>query len=226
MEKVAVYTCIIGRYDKLLQPASVEEGFDFICYVGKGEKDCDRDGVWEIRELPYENESRTLTARYAKMHPHALLPDYEYSLWIDGNISIESDAVYGIIREKIEKGVLFAGVQHPSRDCIYAEAEKCRDMRYISYFKLAQLHLIYLFSGVKRHSGLMETNLILRKHNDAKVVQFDSDWWRKILTLCSRDQLSQMLVLHRSGLGYDFLLPEGSSTRNHPGFKYLLHKKK
>ncbi len=225
MEKVAVYTCIIGGYDALIQPAAVEEGFDFICFVGKGEKTQDREGVWEIRELPYEGRTKTLTARYAKTHPHELFPEYECSLWIDGNISIESDAIYGIIREKVESGVEFSGVQHPTRDCIYAEAEKCRDMRYISYLKLAQLHLIYLFSGIHRHAGLMETNLILRKHNSERIVHFDNLWWEKVLNLCRRDQLSQMLVLHKCGLEVDYLLPEGQSTRNHPGFKYLPHSK-
>ena len=32
MEKIAIYTCIIGGYDELQQPAVVEEGFDFICF--------------------------------------------------------------------------------------------------------------------------------------------------------------------------------------------------
>lgn len=225
MDKIAIYTCIIGGYDKLLQPAAVREGFDFICFVGKGEKTRDRDGVWEIRELPYEGKNRTLTARYPKLHPHELLPEYEYSLWIDGNISIESEAIYDIIARKIAGGVEFSGMQHPSRDCIYAEAEKCRDMRYISYLKLAQLHTIYLFSGVKRHSGLMEANVIFRKHNAENVLLFDKMWWDRIEHLCLRDQLSQMLVLHKCGLKPDYLLPEGQSTRNHPGFKYRPHKK-
>ena len=51
MEKIAIYTCIIGGYDELQQPAVVEEGFDFICFVGPGERTAERVGVWEIREL-------------------------------------------------------------------------------------------------------------------------------------------------------------------------------
>ena len=54
MEKIAIYTCIIGGYDELQQPAVVEEGFDFICFVGPGEKTSDRVGVWEIRELAHQ----------------------------------------------------------------------------------------------------------------------------------------------------------------------------
>lgn len=225
MEKIAVYTCIIGHYDKLLQPAAPAAGFDFICFVGRGEKSSERDGVWEIRELPYEGATRTLTARYAKMHPHVLLPEYTYSFWVDGNIELVTPEVYEIVSAKVAEGVMLSGMEHPTRDCIYAEAEKCRDMRYIGYLKLAQLHLTYLLSGIPRHAGLMEANVILRCHNAAVVKDFDEMWWSKVVGLCCRDQLSQVLCLRRFGLPQDHLLPAGFSTRNHPAFRYLIHCK-
>lgn len=45
MEKIAIYTCIIGGYDELQQPRVLEEGFDFICFVGPGEKTAERIGI-------------------------------------------------------------------------------------------------------------------------------------------------------------------------------------
>ena len=51
MEKCVIYTCIVGSYDELQQPAAVDPDFDFVCFVGKGEKSADRDGVWELREF-------------------------------------------------------------------------------------------------------------------------------------------------------------------------------
>ena len=33
-DKIAIYTCIIGAYDDLHQPLVLEDGFDFICFVG------------------------------------------------------------------------------------------------------------------------------------------------------------------------------------------------
>ena len=80
MEKIAIYTCIIGGYDELQQPAVVEEGFDFICFVGPGEKTSDRVGVWEIRELAeLPGGNPRMASRWPKMHPHLLLPEYEGS---------------------------------------------------------------------------------------------------------------------------------------------------
>ena len=46
MKKCVIYTCIIGAYDDLLQPAVTDPDFDFVCFVGKGEKTAERIGVW------------------------------------------------------------------------------------------------------------------------------------------------------------------------------------
>ncbi len=51
-DKIAIYTCIVGAYDDLLQPRVLEPGFDFICFTGRGERTAARIGAWEIRELP------------------------------------------------------------------------------------------------------------------------------------------------------------------------------
>lgn len=225
MDSIAIYTCIIGAYDSLKQPAVTAEGFDFICFVGQGEQHPDRDGVWEIRELPMTLSDRTLDARYPKMNPHELLPDYECSVWIDGNISINDGTVYKAARIKESAGVKYSGVSHPSRDCTYVEAKKCRDMRYISYFKLAQVWLKLALSGLPLHYGLNEANLMFRRHNDPDIIRFDLMWWDKVLHFCRRDQLSLMLCLKKCGIARDYLLPQGQNTRNHPGFSYLTHDK-
>ena len=88
MDKIAIYTCIVGGYDELQQPAVVEDGFDFICFVGKGETARGRVGVWDVRELPVSFGTPTYDARWAKTHPHELLPDYAACVWIDGNIAL------------------------------------------------------------------------------------------------------------------------------------------
>ena len=73
MERIAIYTCIINDYDELQQPRVLEDGFDFICYVGRGAKTAERVGVWEIRELPESLGDPGLDSRWPKMHPHLLL---------------------------------------------------------------------------------------------------------------------------------------------------------
>lgn len=222
--RIAIYTCIIGRYDELRQPFPAPDGFDFICFVGKGEAHAERDGVWEIRELPVSLGNATLDSRWPKMHPHSLLPEYEFSVWIDGNIEILDSTLYDAALRKAEEGRMYCGVPHPSRDCVYEEAKKCRDMRYISYFKLAVIWISLFLGGVKRHAGLLENNLIFRRHLAPEIVALDEMWWDKVLHFCRRDQLSLGLCMKRSGISPDLFLPNGGNTRNCAGFKYLLHK--
>lgn len=226
MEKIAIYTCIIGAYDELRQPRVLEEGFDFICFVGFGEKHAERDGVWEIRELPLSSASGvpTLEARWGKMHPHELLPDYACSVWVDGNIALLDGSLYRAARLKAASGVQYSGVPHPDRDCTYDEARKCLDMKYLTPFSWLKVCLFLRLQGLPRHAGLMESNLVFRRHLDPAVVAFDERWWGHILDLSRRDQLSLMPTLRKSGLCWDDRLLDGRNTRNHPGFEYLLHK--
>lgn len=223
-DRIVIYTCIVGGYDELQQPRVLEEGFDFICYVGKGEKTQARDGVWEIRELTETTGDPALDSRWAKMHPHVLLPDYECSVWVDGNVALLDGTLYRAARTKRTAGVPYSGVTHPARDCSYAEARKCRDMKYLSWWGLLRVWAFLGLHGLPRHAGLMENNLIFRRHNDPRIVSLDELWWDKVLHLCRRDQLSLMWCLRHQGIPRDYLLPPGLNTRNHPGFKYLLHK--
>ncbi|NLZ20052.1 MAG: DUF616 domain-containing protein [Bacteroidales bacterium] len=222
--KIAIYTCIVGGYDELKQPVVLQAGFDFICFVGKGEKTSARDGAWEIRELPRTLGDATMDARWAKTHPHVLLPDYGGSVWIDGNIAMLDGSLYQAVQARVAAGAKFSGVPHPDRDCSYAEARKCYDMKYLTASGLLRVWAFLFFHGLRRHAGLMESNLLFRQHPDPGIVALDELWWDRVLHLSRRDQLSLRWCLQRCGVAWDDRLLDGRNTRNHPGFKYLLHK--
>lgn len=166
-----------------------------------------------------------LLSRYPKMHPHKLLPGYEASLWIDGNIAITGPQLFDALRSTFESGVLYAGVPHPARDCVYAEARKCRDMRYLSNLGLLRVWAWLALHGEKRHGGLMENNLIFRRHCEPAVVRMDELWWNCVRKLCRRDQISLMWCLRRCGIERKYLLGAGLNSRNFPSLRYNLHTK-
>ncbi len=222
--KTVVYTCIIGGYDELLQPLRPAPDFDFVCFVGKGEKTSGRIGVWQIRELDCDFADRGLRSRYPKMHPHVLLPDYEASLWIDGNIEVLDGSLWQAVRDKEASGVKYSGVAHPSRGDVFQEARMCYNMHYISALRLLRVWAWQYFHGMRRGSGLMENNIIFRRHNEADIIALDEMWWRCVVKLARRDQLSLMACLRHCGISPDCLLPDSQNSRNHPGLKYLPHK--
>lgn len=222
--ELVVYTCIIGAYDRLRQPRVVAPEVDYVCFVGKGEKTADRIGVWQIRELDCGIQDSGMLSRYPKMHPHRLLPEYEASLWMDGNIEIMDSSIYSILRGKLRSGVKYSGVRHPSRDCVYQEAWMCRKMGYLSIAGWLRVCAFLMLHGQRRHAGLSENNLIFRRHNDPDIVELDELWWSMLSRLARRDQLSFQWCLDRCGVQRDYLFPEGLNIRNHPGFRYLRHK--
>ena len=223
--KIIIYTAITGGYDALPQPYLPAEGFRFICFVEKGAKKADRDGAWEIEEIPYEWPDMTLLARSQKLNPHTVLPDSSvWSLWIDGNIRIKDDSLYRICRELQSRDVKMAGIRHPFNDCAYKEAEKCLLDRRESLCRLLRVVKFLRKNNLPEHAGLMETNVIFRKHNDPLVVEFDRWWWECLVKYSNRDQLTQTFCLRDTeGLECGYLFPEGISARNFDGLEYVRH---
>lgn len=225
MDKTVIYTCITGAYDDLLQPAVYDPDFDFVCFVGKGEKTADKTGVWQIREFDCGLSDRRLVSRYPKMHPHVLLPEYGTSIWVDGNVQLLDGTIYAAVREKVASGVLYSGVSHPSHRGVYEEAWACwRKVGRLSVAGMVKAWLWLLLHGMPFNYGMMENNLIFRRHMDPAVIRLDELWWSRLFDVSFRDQLTFMWCLRECGIPVDYFLPKGMNTRNHPGFKYLRHK--
>ena len=117
MKKV-IYTVLTGNYDKLEQPRAVDSSYDYVCFTDK----TGQDGVWKLREIPYQSDSAVLRARWAKLHPHALLPEYDLSVFMDANLCIASPIFYDQVAAC--KAPL-ALLEHPQRDCVYEELRYC-----------------------------------------------------------------------------------------------------
>ena len=118
--KFAVYTVITGGFDELKQPLAVDDRFDFIVFSDREIQDS---GVWEVRlinqsinqsmlSLPADNRQKS---RLPKIRPDIFLPDYEATLYIDGNIRICSQGVYDRCTELYEGGIEWAGIKHAKR---------------------------------------------------------------------------------------------------------------
>ncbi len=219
--KRVIYTCIVGGYDKLRQPEALDEGFDYICFSDSGAGTVD--GVWQIRPIPYSCEDPTRLSRYVKLMPHKVLGEYEESLWIDANITITGAGIYEAVRKVSAEGSLVAQVLHLGRDCVYEEIPACyKDLR-IGFREARRTRKHLLSEGFPRHFGLMENNLIFRRHNDPSVVRLSETWWEEYCNYSRRDQLSLMPVCWKCGVFPDNLLGGGLNVRNVPFLGYSRH---
>lgn len=109
-----VYTCLTGNYDTLREHKYINRNWDYVCFTDDEKLLAQkRQGIWEIRPLVYAEKDNALNNRYHKINPHKLFPEYEESVYVDGNVDIRSP--YFFDRLKNERQIfccrcIFAGI--------------------------------------------------------------------------------------------------------------------
>lgn len=219
--KVVVYTCLVGKYDELLQPLVVEEDFDYICF--SNDIKADKVGVWTIRPIPFAHHDSTRLSRYVKLNPHVVLKEYDYSIWIDANIEIVGDLLYKRVRELMATHVLVSQVKHPFYDCIYKDIIECIKFHKDKFCLLVRQYNFLKKEGFPEHYGLFENNLIFRKHSDSLIVQVSEMWWDIYCRYAKRDQFSLCYVYWKLNVSPVLFLKGNESTRNNINFSYRNH---
>ena len=204
MSKV-IYTAIVGGYDTLVEPDYKPEGWDFVCFT---DRDLESD-TWEIRKtLPLYTDN-TRTARKHKLLPHRLFPDYEYSLWLDGNVKVRDDVnellghLDGCIYDEgstiLQLGIKNGGNYKDNPDLIKQQMER------------------YVKEGYPKNNGLVVQMEVLRRHNQADVVDSMEDQWSELKYNSKREQLSFNYIAWKNDLKFSYI--QGDSRDN----KYFLN---
>lgn len=186
-ENIVVYTAVFNDYDVLLQPEVTPCNVDFICFTD--EKDIAK-GVWEPHLINEYDISPKLMSGKVKTLPHQFFSEYDYSVWVDGNIHIIED-IRNLLKECLqEQDSNMAVPSHPRRSCIYDEAEACIALDKADPERIRTQMNRYRNLGFPEEYGLSETRILLRKHNEEEVVEAMETWWKEYKKGAERDQLS------------------------------------
>lgn len=220
--KIAVYTCITGGYDSPSPPKLIDEGYDFYLFTDCENMVCDGWNTIYIDKDHFRELSNSQINRYLKLHPHEFFKDYDYSVYIDGNVMITKD-----IRGFFEQfGESFLGVHtHPLRNCIYTEANlllKMRRFKVIHEMIKEQMNE-YRNNGFPEHFGLFENTVLLRKHNDARCIELMNAWWKQMVIYPTRDQLSLPYVMFTLKISSKTIAIIGGDVKNSVYFQYKKH---
>lgn len=188
VNKKVVYTCITGGYDALIEPRVVSDGFDYICFTDNLNMESN---VWTIKPLPKETEglSQVKKQRYVKINAHLLLKDYDLSIWVDGNVDLKGD-LNKFVNETLVDDVSVYVPTHPSRTCIYAEAKAVISMKKDTSENVKPQIERYKEEGFPANYGLLQSNIMLRKHNNEDCIRLMEAWFAELKDNSHRDQLS------------------------------------
>ena len=216
--KIVVYTSIFGGYDILHENQFKMNGVDYICFTDSDIKS----ETWKVvKSTPIYNDSNRNAKKY-KILPHRYLKDYDYSVWIDGNILVVSDIRDLVTQHKYQ---VFDHNQTrlDPRNCIYKEYNAIielgkrnggsyKDNPQVMYKQIRR----YIEEGYPENNGLSKNGIIFRNHNDSEVIKTMEDWWNEIKYNSRRDQLSFNYIAWKNN--FNFIYLNGDLRKN----KYFL----
>lgn len=195
-KKKVVYTCITGNYDRLIDPKYITPDFDYVCFTDNADF---RSDIWDIRPMPKECDGLTQVKRqrYVKINPHLLLSDYDISIWVDGNVSLKGD-LDKLLDEVLRDDCSVYVPKHPQRNCIYMEERAVKRMKKDSSSITKKQIDRYRSEGFPKNYGLLQSNILIRKHNNDDCIRLMEEWFKEVKDGSHRDQLSFNYVLWKN----------------------------
>ncbi len=219
-DKIAIYTVITGAYDHVLEPYCLPDNCDYFVFT-----DIDFDdsaSAWQKREIPdsLQGLSDIEKNRYLKMHPQELFDEYKYSIYVDGNVQVVTD-----LTEYVNKiGPTGMGTHlHPVRDCVYEEMQEVVRLGKEENGNIERHEAYMKRTGMPRHYGLLECNVIAREHHNRTCIKLMEEWWQEFEMYSKRDQISLPHVLYKNGIKVQEVGILGDNVRTNPSFRIFRH---
>lgn len=235
-----VYTCIMGDYDELHDPTYITEGWAYICFTNNHNLKSD---IWTI---VYLNDSindfiehwlegqhlekiNQYMNRWVKLFPHIFLRGHDFSIYVDGNITITGDlndfkSKY-IDKVGSYKYIMYA-LEH-YRDCLYDEIDACIKQNKDYIENLNNLKQFYIDNNYPHHNGLTHNCIIARYHFDQKCIRLMQKWWDMVNNYTVRDQCSLMYIVNENNLKENIGIIKNDEINQYVNYyeSYGKHKK-
>jgi hypothetical protein len=212
-----IYTSITNSFDDLkMIPHLFRGNADAVAFVDQPVESAS----WRVLPACTDFSDPCRNAKRPKILPHLYFGDIQYSLWIDGSISIISDMTLDQMIDEYLSERDIAVFRHRGRICAYDEAEMCVRSRKDNAISIRQQMARYEYENYPKRRGLAECCVILRRHTP-KVRLLNEVWWDEICRHSRRDQLSFDFVCWKLGVKYDRFA--GNITANRY-FRICRHK--
>ena len=217
--KIAVYSCIVGPYDRLIEPIFVEPGVDYLMFT---DQEIPELSIWKKIDITQMEEygklSNSMMNRKIKIIQCRVLQEYDYTVYIDGNIEV----VAGVSPIIADMGRTSFGVHyHRRRDCIYDEVVSVKHLKRIRGEEMDRQMRIYKKDGFPQHFGMYENSILIRDNRDDETLNLMQAWWDEFCRFSTRDQLSLPYVIWQQGYNKDKILILGNDVERNTRFNRI-----
>ncbi len=198
---------------------------DYILYTDQPK--INENTIWQYRNIPEKvlNMSTNGKVRneYVRTHPHEFFAEYDYSIYVDGNLQIMSDISAWICL--VNSSVGMAMHPYPLTPCIYVEAHLVITARpYLSGGIKKQLKHYRKEGFPKNIGGLMVTAVIVTDLHNKKAKEIYEAWWDDFMHWKSyRDQLSLRYILWKLNIDTKRITTLGGNTFDSPKLRRHKH---
>ena len=218
-KKIAVYTCITGGYDGIQQPLTIDDECDYYCITDNMNDDGGQYSLIDARDvIPSFIDDNTKRNRYCKLLGNYLFSEYDYSIYVDGNVKIVGN-LQEYINNMNKYG--FMSHSHAFEDCIYSEAirvivNKKDDEKVV----ISQMQK-YKNEGLPRHYGMLHNAVLVRENNNSICKSLMMDWWNEVWLYSKRDQLSLTYCMWKLGIHPEQCGTLGPNMRANQNFSWV-----
>lgn len=218
--KVAIYRCLIGDYDTVLDELETVPGADYYLFTDNPDL-----VVRPYKTITIESEysSPALTNRQIKIEVPKILDRYDVTLYADANIAIVG-AVGRLIGEFIDSGADIGLFRHPYSSTLNEEAVHCIESGKVSESDVLQEFEYYSAEKITLRNPLSDNSVILRRKISDEMRDAMSYWFCLVRTFTARDQLSLPAVRSKYNLN-EYFFDFSPRTRGNEYFIVFPHRK-
>lgn len=195
--KIAVYTCIVGGYDDLLDPISISPDCEYYIISDKKPEKESTFKYIDIHDIvPSSIADNTRKNRYCKINAHKVFPKHKYSIYFDGNIQLRA-SITELLKELPKTRLT---VFCPNRwKSVYREMmsvlQNGRDEKEVVLSQAER----YWLEGMPEDFGSVMCGILLREHNNPICKKLMQEWWEQLEMFSKRDQISLPYILWKNG---------------------------
>lgn len=201
--RIAMYTCITNNYDIPKDPLINIPNIDYYIFTDSDSEINSQNwkniNIYNLEVEEIVHLDNIQKNRFIKMNPHLFFKDYDYSMYIDGNVTVISDVTPLIKSIDINTGIALHCHNH--RNCLYNEAKVLKILGKGNKDKINTQIDKYRHEGFPEQFGLLEATIILvdLKNQNSQIIL--KSWWEEFLQSESyRDQLSLPYVLWKNNI--------------------------
>lgn len=196
MADIHVYTAIFAGFDSL-KPVPFNSSVRYTCV--SDDPNTSHRHPWLINVVPRRLPDPRRENRWHKTHP----PGGDWTIYLDAHLRLLHDPERVTeLCERMNPDAKMFLVAHPSRRCLYAEAETVKRVRYDLPAVVDSQVAAYREARFPENAGLYCGGFLIRRRG---CDEFNERWWQEIRNGSKRDQISLPFVLRETGLPFAVL---------------------